>query len=342
MASPAVRTSKVILDPPKPKRRAFGRLLWPAVITAAAVVAVVISGAGTDTRAELDYLSAVQDQATDLSVGGDSLRLVTSRLSRIERAELVTATEGIAEDLESGMELVEAGPPSDSLVAANALYRQALEAWTVGLNGFTAAILDAADDPSSTVVVDNVANALAELRAGDHLYADLVLELSSEEVPPPVTPMPEVLMVPAEGELVSLSQAYVEAARSVNSGIALRPGLTVSQIVASPRWTVNPTDQPVLPATDAVSFSVVVSNLGNVENGAAEQVELTLSGPSDPVVASESVPVLGPGEQTTVVFTDMPVEPGGAYEVVAELRVVDLDLDFEDNMLGVMFLVNDE
>ncbi|HEX5695861.1 MAG TPA: hypothetical protein VFZ15_05715 [Acidimicrobiia bacterium] len=331
----------MILEPPKPRRRAFSRFIWPAVITAAAVVAVVVSGAGTDTRAQLDYLGVMHDQATELSVGGDSLRLVISRLARVERAELVTATEAIAADLETAMELVEAGPPSDSLIAANALYRHAIESWGAGVAGFTSGILDAADDPNSTVAVDNIANSLAVLRNGDRLYAELVEELAREGTPAPVAAMPEVVMVPAEGELVGLSLAYVEAARAVNSGIALRPGLTVSQIVSDPVWAVNPTDQPVLPATETVSFSVVITNLGNVESG-SEPLELTLNGASEPVVVLETVPVLEPGEQTAIQFLDLEVEPGGIYEVIAELKVVGVDLDYEDNMREVVFSVNED
>jgi hypothetical protein len=329
-----------MLDPPRPRRRAVGRFLWPAVVTAAAVIAVVVSGAGNDTRAELDYLGAVHDQAVELSRGGDALRVVISRLSRIERAELVTATDAIRADLEAAMELAEAGPPSDTLTAVNALYRHALEAWTVGLSGLTSGIMAAADDPNSTVVVDNIANSLVELRSGDRLYAELVEELITEEVPEPVAPMPEVVIFPADGELMSLSLAYVEAARSQNSGIALRPGLSVSQIVSDPQWNVSPSDQAVIPATDLVTFSVVVTNGGNVAS-VPEPLELTLSGGGDPVVVEEMVPALEPGEQTAVLFIDMAVNPGGVYEVTANLRVLTDDIDFEDNTLTVTFTVSE-
>lgn len=318
----------------------LGRLLWPVLLTAAAVVAVVVSSAGADTRAELEYLDAVHEQAAGLSVGGDSLRVVISRLARIERTELVTATDAIRADLETAMGLVDEGPPSSSLIAANALYRQAIEAWTVGLSSFTSAILAAADDPASTVVVDNIANALVELRSGDRLYTDLVRELETEEAPDPVAPMPQVVMVPAEGELLSLSLAYVEAARAVNSGLALRPGLTVSQIVSEPLWNVDPDDQAVVPATDTVSFMVVISNMGNIESE-PEQIELTLSGDAEPVLLTETVPVLEPGEQTSVRFDDLTVVRGGLYEVVAELIVLN-DTDLEDNMRTVVFTVNED
>ena len=331
----------VILEPPKPRKRALGRLLWPAVITAAAVVAVVVSTAGDDTRAELEYLDAVYESSSDLAMGGETLRVVISRLSRIERSELVTATDSIREDLETALELVEMGPPSESLIAVNALYRQTVEAWTIGVSGFTSGILAAADDPNSTVVVDNIANALAELRAGDRIYADLVRVLDLDEVPDSAAPMPQVVMLPAAGELLTLSLAYVEAARSVNSGIALRPGLRVASIASNPLWNVNPDDQAVLPATEQVSFSVVITNVGNVASE-PERLDLTVGGPSDPVALTDTVPALEPGEQTAVQFVDIPVVEGGVYEVAASLPDLTNDIDLEDNTLSVMFAVNED
>lgn len=311
------------------------------VITAAAVVAVVVTSAGDDTRAELEYLSAMHESASDLSVGADTLRVVISRLSQIERSELVTATDGLREDLEVAVELVDTGPTSGSLVAANAVYRRAVEAWTVGVSGFTSGILAAADDPTSTVVTDNIANALAELRAGDRLYTDLIRELEEEEVPDPVAPLPEVIMLPADGELLTLSLAYVEAARSPNSGIALRPGLRVASITSDPLWNVDPDDQAVVPATEQLSFSVVIGNAGNVASE-PEPIELTLDGETEPVVLSEMVPALEPGEQTAVQFLEIPVIPGAVYQVAAILPTVTNDVDLEDNVVSVIFEVNDE
>jgi hypothetical protein len=311
------------------------------IITAAAVVAVVVSGAGDDTRAELGYLGEMHDHVMTLSVGGDSLEVVISRLSRIERDELVTATDAIVGELTSAMELAEAGAPSETLVAANALFREAVEAWTVGMSGFTSAILVAADEPDNTVVVDNIANSLVELRSGDRLYTELVQELESEDVPEPVAPMPEVTLIPAEGEIISLAQAYVEAARAVNSGLALRPGLKVSSVVSTPAWQTSPEDQAIMPATETATFSVVVTNVGNVASD-PQPIALTLLGGPEQVVMEESVRALEPGEQTSVRFADLGVAPGGVYEVVAEFLDLTNDVDFEDNRLGVTFTVNEE
>ena len=70
----------MILDTPRPKKRLVGRFIWPLLITAAALVAVAVSSAGRDTRADLVYLDTVQDQAGALATRGDALREVIATL----------------------------------------------------------------------------------------------------------------------------------------------------------------------------------------------------------------------------------------------------------------------
>ncbi len=331
---------KVILDPPRPKRRVMGRFIWPIVVTAAVVAAFAVSGAGRDTRAELAYLDEVHDQVTDISIGGDALRGVVSRLPLAHRIEFVTVIDSLRADIELGLETVNAGPPSDALVAANALYRQALEAWNAGVSGLGSGVLVAADNRVNPLVVDNIADALAEMRAGDELYRALVVELGRDEVPSPLAPMPDVVLIPSDGGLASLSTAYVEAARSPTSRLLLRAGLGISQITSEPEWVTDPSDQAVLPATDSVVFLVVVSNTGNVVSF-PEQLSLTVTGGPEEVGLVVDMEALQPDEQTTVRFDPVLVEPGVVYEVTVELILTGTDSSFEDNQVAVVFTVNE-
>ena len=315
--------------------------MWPLLVVAAVVVAVVVSSAGEETRVELDYLGNVQGQSGDLARSGDALRDVVSRLQRIDRNELVTVIDGIEQDLAVGLELTEQGPPIDSLIAVNALFREALETWNEGVTGFERAILSAADEPENLAAIDAVADALAEIRAGDHAYARMVAAMGREDVPEPLSPMPAVTLMPAEGRLLGLAVAYVDSARSENSGLALRPGLAISQIVSEPAWQINPDGQAVLPATSTVVFSVVISNVGNVDSEPAPVVLELIGGP-EPVRLSDEVDVLAPEQQTTVVFDGTSVEAGGLYEIRASLVVTGNDVSFEDNEVSVEFTVNTE
>ena len=319
----------------------WSRLIWPLLVVGAVIVALVVSSAGEDTRIELEYLEEVQGQAADLARSGDALRDVVSRLQRIERNELVTVVDGIEEDLTAGLDLTEQGPPISSLVAVNALYREALETWNRGITGFEAAILVAADEPDNLGVIDAVADSLAEIRAGDHAYARMVSAMGRDDVPEPLSPMPSVTLMPAEGRLLSLAAAYVDSARSENSGLALRPGLAISQIVPEPEWEVNPEGQAVMPATQSVVFSVVVSNVGNVDSDPAPVVLELIGGP-EAIRMTDEVDTLGPNQQVTVVFDEITVEPGGLYEIRASLVVTGNDVSFEDNEISVEFTVNTE
>lgn len=329
-----------MLDTPKTRKRVLGRFLLPILITAAALIAIGVASAGRDTRADLEYMNTVQEQAVALSTRGDALREVIARLARIDRTELVALVDSIRADLAVGREFAANDPPSSTLFAVNALYRQALDAWEAGIGGYASGLLAAADDPSSTVVVDNIANSLAELRAGDRLYLNLVEEMDRQDVPDSAAPMPTVVLMPANGELFSLSSAYAEAARSPNSGLALHPGLSVSQLVTDPLWEVDPTDVVVLPSTDTVTFEVVISNLGNVLS-MPSTVRLVLTGGAEPITLDKAFGAMQPDTQTSVRFEDVAVEPGGQYRVATTLVGLGADIDLTDNEISVDFVVNE-
>lgn len=333
-------SSPVVFDPPSRSRgRVIGRLIWPVLLAVVVILAIVVSAAGDDTRAEFEYLDELQAQSVELAKAGDAFRDVVSRLQRIERTEFVTVIDGISRDIAAGFEFVERDPPSEQFVAVQSLYRQALLAWDVGVSGYEASVLLAADEPQNLVVVDAMAESLAELRAGDGIYVDLVTEVNRDELPQPPSPMVDVMLLPADASLVGLSVSYVDSARSPNSGLALRPGLAVSQIVADPDWQVDPSDQAVIPATESVVFSVVITNAGNVVS-AEDNLVLTLTGGPEPVRLQVELDTLEPDQQTTVIMEPVPVEPGGVYEVVAALAISENDSNFEDNSITVVFMVN--
>ena len=307
------------------------------LVGVAVIVALVVSASGDETRAELEYLEEMQSQAVEISKGGDALREVVSRLQRIDRTEFVTVIDGIREDLAVGLAFVEEAPPGPSLSPVRSMYRQALRIWDDGVEGYGSSVLAAADNPESLLVVDTMADSLAEIRAGDTFYADLVVEMRRADIPNPLTPMPAVMLMPAEGSLVSLSVSYIDSARSPNSGLALRPGLAVSMVVSDPDWQVDLTsDQVVVPTTDSIVFSVVVTNVGNVASR-AEPLVLTLTGGSEQIREQAEVAPLQPNQQVTIVFDPLEVEPGGVYEVAAVLVIIGADSNSDDNQIRVQF-----
>lgn len=329
----------MILDPPRPRRR-IGRIVIPIVITIAAVVAIVVANAGTDTRSELDYLNEMQGAMGDIAVGAESLVDVSGRLDVVSRVEFVTVTDSLRSDIATALAITQVGAPTQDMVAVNALYRQALQAWNRGVTRYSSGVLVAADEPNNPNAADRIADALAELRAGDNLYASLLEELAREDVSDPSAPMPEIELMPLRGGLITASSTIVDAARSSTNTLALRPGIGVAQLVADPEWVVSPEDVAVVPATDTIIFSVVINNPGNIKSR-KETLTLTVTGGPDIFEQSIEVDPLEPGRRRTIVFDPVVVEPGVSYDVAATLMVTHPDFNLDDNQISVGFTVNE-
>ena len=318
------------------------RILWPTLIVAALVVAAVVSAAGEETRVELQYLDEIRTHASELGRSGSSIADVMARVDAVDREEFTTVFEGASENLDVALEFVAEEPPTEALIPVWALYRQAVETWSRGVDGLMSAILTAADNPEDLTVVNATGDALADLRAGDRLFMDLRAEFEREEIPEPVSPLVSVTLSPTDSGLHTQSATYVTAAQRSTSGLGLRPGLAVSQLVAQPGWYVDVEGQVVVPATESIVFSAIVTNAGNV---ASQPESLTMeitgvAGEIDPLVSVEEVPVLQPGGQTTIAFSAVDVLPETLYEVDVVLELTAPDSDTTDNQVRVQFTVN--
>lgn len=317
----------------------MARILWPTLIAVALIVAVVVSTAGEETRLELEYLDQMRAQASDLSRSGTAVTNLMSRLDEVDRDEFTVLVEGVEEDLDVALAFVGEEPPTESLIPVWVLYRQAVEAWSRGIAELSTAILAAADDPDDPEVVNATGDALAELRAGDAVFANLRSEFEREEVPEPVAPLAVVRMTPTDEDLFTQSMSFVAAARRSTNGLGLRPGLKLSQVVSEPAMQIDVENQAVIPATDSVVFATVVTNSGNVAS-LPERVRLELTGGAEPVVHVMEVAPLRPDAQTTVTFPPLELLPETLYEVTVVLDLANPDADMTDNEMRVQFRVN--
>ena len=318
----------------------MGRLLLPLLITMALIIAVVVTAAGEETRTELEYLDEIRGQATALARSGAAIKQMMPRLREIGRDEFTTVMDSATNDIDVALSLVGSEPPVDSLIPIWSLYRQAVAAWDSGVSTLSSAILQAADQPDDATVANLIGDGLADLRAGDELFDVLRSEVEREEIPDPITPLTDVNLFPADsGGLASLAGTYVAAARASTNNLGLLPGLRVSQILADPDWDVSVEDEVVIPFTETVVFSVVVTNVGNVASEPGT-LSLELMGGEVPVRATAQLPALDPSGQTTIQFEPMEVAPDTAYQVTGELIVDGPDSDPSDNRQSTTFTVN--
>jgi hypothetical protein len=318
-----------------------GRLVVPLLVIGVVILGIVVTASGAETRSQIDYLTRLQADATRVAQGGAALPGVTTRLSTISREEFVTAMDIVVSDLEEALAFGDEEPPTAAVLPVRALYRQAVTAWHQGATALTEAILHAADNPNDNAAVDRLVAALAQLRVGDSVWAQLMAEMERDDVPEPLSPLPEVVMSPASGPLLTVALVYTEAARAETNTLGLRPGLRVSQLVSDPAWQVDSNDQAVVPVTEQVVFSVVMSNVGNVDSIAQELI-LRLEGGAEPVQAAMTVEPLAPGQQVTLVFDPFTVTPGVTYNITATIGTTAPDIDIEDNTVTLQFRVGDD
>lgn len=328
-------------SPSRPRRRLVGRLILPLLVAGLVVLGIVITAAGAETRAQIDYLDRLSERASLLADGPVALTGVISRLATISRVEFTTAMDGLIEDLDAAAEVLAEEPPNRAVLPVRALYRQAVNAWREGVSGMSVALLQAADNPNDPAPVDQLVVALSMLQVGDEVWAELLLDVETDDVPDPLRPFPEIAMTPTGGAALDVALGYIGAARAETNTLGLRPGIKVSSLLSDPEWHVDAQDQVVVPVTDQVVFSVVVTNVGNITTE-AETLILTVGGGPEPVQLQLPVEPLAPERQVTLTFDPVTVEPGGVYEVVAEITVDTPDLDLTDNRIAVQFHVGAE
>lgn len=324
----------------QPRRRRRRRLVWPVLVSLIAAVAVVVYTVGSDAQTTIGYLADLRASAGELARSGTALSDVVADLSRVDRSEFSSVVDQVMASLEEASEVGAEEPPEASLVGAATLFRLAVESWQQGIEGAAEALLAAADDPDDSVAVDELTDAVVLVRAGDRIYQELTEELRRPGTPQPVTPLPEVELLPSDAPLTVLAPAWVQAARSATSELPLRPSIGIQQVSTTPEWVINAEEQLVVPATESLDVAVVVSNSGNAPSGPASLELVLAAGEGDSTVMSELVGGIEAGAQTSVIFSEVEVQPGTAYTLTVRMVGVEADLVPEDNEMVHELIVN--
>lgn len=323
-----------------PRRRRRRRIIWPVLITAVAIVAVLVATAGGDARATISYVEEIRSSTLALSRAGSTLTDLVGDLAHVDRSEFESVVMGVEEALDGAAAVAAMEVPEQTLVGASMLFRLAVESWTQGIGEFSDAVLLAADEPTDPTAPDDLAAALVDVRSGDRVYSALLDELARDDVPAPVGEMPDVQLLPVDAPITVLVPAWVIAARVEGSGLALRPSIRIEQVRTSPEWVTSADESVVIPATDTIDLAVVVSNTGNIDSEPAT-VELTLADQvAEPVVVSEAVPAIAPGMSTSVIFTDLAVVPAQSYQIQLLLTPGGPDAFADDNRFSTAFTIN--
>lgn len=326
----------------QPRKRRRRRIIWPILVTLVVAIGVIVATAGGDARATISYLEEVQLSAQQVARAGATLETLVGDLSRVDRSEFESVVRGVRDSLREAAEVAEMPVPDQELLGAQVLYRLAVDSWSQGIEGFSEAILLAADEPSNQEVIDQLASAVVAVRAGDELYGALLEEFARDDVPSPVGQMPQVRLLPVDTPITVLAPAWVEAARSETSGLAMRPSIRIEQVSTRPEWVQSADGTIVVPAVaDTIDLIVVVGNAGNTPTGEASLSLVFAAQGAEPEELTQPVSPIEPGMSTSVMFQDLEVVPGTFYEIHLELDPQGPDTFSEDNRHSTAFLVNE-
>lgn len=291
----------------------------------------------TETREVVAYLDEAHIVVDDARQQSDAYQaLMVNDLAVLERAEFDVLMQTIETKITEDRARMEPIMVPDSAVAAADMLELALESWQRGLDGVQRAILAVVDSPDGIEPVDQLNTALLDLQLGDLLYA-MFMERANELHTGLDVTMAEFAPVAFVADEPVLRNAGL-IARAVRQSTILgsRRDLAILSPFFVPSRTGGQTASgaDILPATDSLSFGVVISNLGNqIEKGVVVEMRF-VDGDGAVLISSTSQTVdLEPGEGTSVVFDPAEVSPGRDYEVQWSIPLSADDIDAANNSL---------
>lgn len=309
------------------------------------IVAIVVAIAFGVTRAagEAELTRAYLDLAFDVITTEDQVAEdFTAMIVDIEdfnRATMIELLQDLESDTAAQVDALDTADPPESLVQAHLFLRIATTTWRSALSDARNGLVALADDPLDADGLEQLQRGLIDLRVGDTAYAGFLSELADVDTTLQGGRPPAVVFVPSANEHLFVPQ---ELARRLFLAPSLGPvqNVAIADLRLDPASVGQQEGLPVLALVGEQRAEVTVSNRGNI-SAAAIPVQLSLiSNEGTLWEARQTIDLLEGGSLTTIVFSEIPIEAGVTYEIVAT-SLFDDDQD-EDDTFSMRFVVNAE
>ena len=320
------------------QRRRRSLILW-GVAGLAIAIAFGVTGASGDSELARVYLDLAFDVAKTAREASLAFSSMIDNIEDFDRAAMIKLLERPEHDKEGLVDELDAADPPEFLQEGHLFLRIATTTWRgalsdskLGLIALTENVLD--EDGLATLT-----RGLVDLRVGDSAYVGFLSSLTDVDTELQGGDPPIVSFVPSD--LDGLFDAQ-ELARRLFLTENLGPvqDVAVADLRLEPASVGEQEGLAVLAITPNQTVEVTISNRGNIAAaGIGVQVSL-ISNAGDLWEARQEIPLLGAGELTTLVFSNLPVEPGTIYEIIVT-SLFDDDEDGNDR-LSMLFLVNPE
>ena len=259
----------------------------------------------------------------------------------VPRQDLISRLARITETAQTADALLDIEVPNAVATSHGAL-STASAAWTDGVVEIERAITSIMDDSIDAENSSRMQNAVDLLRVGDTAYA---LFLDSLEGP-------------YEGVDISLVESVVYINPDAQDPLLYDPlSLTIRVGISydlAPHHNVAVTGQlepepvgdrvgiPLLPFSESVSLTAIVSNTGNdVEPTVAVELEVLDADTNERVTLTQTIVDLPGGGSSSVTFTNLDIEPGRLYQLKLAVTINE-DSRPDDDIWKITFIRNGE
>lgn len=313
------------------------------VLTLVAVVAVIwlILSRRTEQRGMTDFLTAAE-QATELQASA------AERIDRVfaEVGPLLTRQEVVTLLSEAVDATTEAETLLDVDVPARAArsfgYISAASAdWKQGVEDAQRVILGLMDGDLGEDGPSAIRDVIALLRAGDTSYALFTSEIEAVEVGSAMAEFPAIAFIdPDPGDPVRFDEQQFALRIALAYNLSPRHDIGVVGMTLPEPVGVRG-GIPIVPASEALGVTAVISNHGNEPQGSFTVMLSVLDvDTGETHTDSATVASLDAGASTTVDFSSIPVEPGGLYQAVLTISIDD-DGNTDNNTWDMTFIWNE-
>jgi len=320
------------------QRRRRSLILWGVAGVAIAIAFGVTRAAG-DAELTRAYLDLAFDVVKTEQATAASFSSMIEDIEDFDRAAMVKLLDQLEEDTELLVDQLDSADPPEALRDGHLFLRIATVTWRSALSDAKSGLVALANSPLDEDGLATLTRGLVDLRVGDSAYTGFLSGLSEVDTELQGGAVPVVAFVPASVEGLFDAQ---ELARRLFLTENLGPvqNVAVADLRLDPASVGEQQGLAVLAVTPSQSAEVTISNRGNIA-AAAIRVQLSLiSNDGELWEAVQEIALLGGGELTALVFSDLPVTPGFTYEIIATSLFE--DDENEDDTVSMLFLVNAE
>ncbi len=328
----------------QPARRSRRRRWLLIALTLVAIVAAIalLASRQTEQRGTVEFYAAADEAAMTHASAAESLYGTLERIGPLmTRQELTTALSDVTTKATAAHAFLDLEVPS-SIAASYGSITAASSSWVQGATDIERVIVGIMDGEIVTGAEAELQSAIDLLRVGDVGYELFQAEASSETTNVTIPDFGTVRYIATgagDGQIYDAQNLVLKIQAAYNLAPRHNVGIVGS---TNPAPIGERGGVPLVPFSETIDVQAVVSNMGNEEEtGITVDLEVLDVDAGEVITDQAIVDTLVGGASTTVMFDDLPLTPGGLYEL--SLRAtIPLDNDPDNDSWSLTFIWNEE